>query len=52
MVYFAYAVAWVSMAIATSSGIYFTGSAWCLWAMILPTFINIKSSKKDDEDNG
>lgn len=52
MIYFAYAMAWVSTAIATSIGIYFTGSAWCLWAMILPACISLKSSKKDDEDNG
>ena len=51
MIYFAYAMAWVSTAIVTSVGIYFTSSAWCLWAMILPAFISLKS-KKDDEDNG
>ena len=52
MIWLAYAVAWVSTAIAVSVGVYFTGSAWCLGAMMLPACISLKSSKKDDEDNG
>lgn len=41
MIYFAYAMAWVSSAIAVSCGIYFTHSAWCLWALLIPALIKV-----------
>ena len=41
MIYFAYAMAWLSTAIAVSVGIYFTHSALCLWALLIPAFIKV-----------
>lgn len=52
MIYLAYGLAWLSTAIATSVGIYYTHSAWCLLALILPACINVSSKKdKDIESN-
>lgn len=47
MVWIAYAAAWISTAAAVVAGVHVTGSVWCLWAMVLPLMITIKSSKKD-----
>ncbi len=52
MIYFAYAMAWISASAAVIAGMYFTKSAWCLWAFILPACIEIKHKKKDEEENG
>lgn len=41
MIYFAYAMAWVSTAAAACYGIRETGSAWCLWALLLPACFRI-----------
>lgn len=49
MVWFAYAMVWLSTALAAIAGMYFTHSAWCLWALILPACISIKKSGKDDK---
>lgn len=27
---------WIGVALAVSVGIYVTGSAWCLWALLIP----------------
>lgn len=42
MAYLAYAIAWMSTAAAVVAGVYFTHSAWCLWAFLLPAGINLK----------
>ena len=47
MVWIAYAAAWISTAAAVVAEVHVNGSAWCLWAMVLPLMITIKSSKKD-----
>lgn len=49
MIYFVYAVAWLSTALATGIGVYFTHSAWCLCAFVLPASISLLS--KDDDKN-
>lgn len=41
MVYFAYAMAWFSTAIAVSVGMYYTKSAWCLWALLIPALLKV-----------
>ena len=51
MIWLGYGLAWLSTAIATSVGIYYTYSAWCLWAFILPACINISSSKEEGSKN-
>lgn len=51
MIYFAYAMAWVSTAVATIAGMYFTHSAWCLWAFILPACIELTHKNKDDKES-
>lgn len=50
MIYFAYAMACVSTSVAVIAGMYFTHSAWCLWAFILPACIKITHRNKDDEE--
>lgn len=32
--------AWISTAAAVSVGIYYTNSAWCLWAMLIPSMLS------------
>jgi hypothetical protein len=46
LAYIAYALAWIAVAIGVSVGIYFTKSAWCLWAFIFPLFISITHNDK------
>lgn len=41
MLYFAYVMAWISTSVAVIAGMYFTHSAWCLWAFILPACIEL-----------
>lgn len=48
MAWIAYAAAWISTAAAVVAGVHVTGSAWCLWAMVLPLMITVKESKKDE----
>lgn len=43
-----YVAAWIGTAAAVSAGIWVTGSAWCLWAMILPA---ITQWTGDTEEN-
>lgn len=43
-VWIAYASAWISTAIGVSFGVYFTKSAWCLWAFVLPGCITISNN--------
>lgn len=49
MVYFAYAMAWLSTGIATGIAVYVTKSAVPLWAFLIPAMISI--NKKDDKAN-
>lgn len=44
-----YASMWFATAIAVSVGIYFTHSAWCLWALLLPALCGCDVLKTDDE---
>ena len=41
MVWFAYAMAWFSTAIAVSCGMYYTHSAWCLLALLIPACLTV-----------
>lgn len=49
MVYLAYAMAWISTSAAVIAGMYFTKSAWCLWAFVLPACIELKHKPKGKE---
>ena len=42
MAYLAWGMAWVATAVAVSVGIYYTKSANCLWAMLIPAMVSIK----------
>lgn len=50
MMWIGYAAAWISTAAAVIAGVYFTGSAWCLWALLLPAMIGVKNSQKNGEE--
>ena len=50
MIYIAYAFAWISTAIAVSVGIYYTHSIYCLWFMLIPAFMSVKT--KEDSEKG
>ena len=49
----AYASAWIATAIAVIFAIIYTGSIWCLWALLFPTCIeasvDISTSDKSDD---
>lgn len=47
----AYASAWIATAIGVVVGIYFTGSAYCLWAFLLPASISLTVSSTVDNKN-
>lgn len=49
MIWLAYAAAWIATSSAVIAGIYLTGSAWCLWALLIPAMIRI--TRKDDKGN-
>lgn len=49
-VWFAYAAAWISTAAAVIFAIKYTGSGWCLVALVLPAMQKISIS--NDEENG
>ena len=51
MIWFAYAMAWLSTAIAVSCGIYYTHSAWCLWALFIPACIKVTKDREDEDNN-
>ena len=46
----AYASAWVSTATAVIVGIYSTGSAWCLWALLIPLGISLQRKTDDGKE--
>lgn len=43
--------AWIGTVIAVSVGLYFTQSAWCLWALLFPACLktNTKVYKKTED---
>ena len=49
-VWFAYAAAWISTAAAVMVAVKYTGSVWCLVALVLPAMQKI--SIRNDEENG
>lgn len=44
-----YVAAWISTAIATCVGTYFTQSAWCMWVLVLPCFLSYKNDGKEEK---
>lgn len=50
MMWIGYAAAWISTAAAVIAGVYFTGSEWCLWALLIPALIKVESSRKHGEE--
>lgn len=52
MIYLAYSMEWISTSVATIAGMYFTKSAWCPWASILPAYIGLTRKSKDEEEGG
>lgn len=50
----AYASAWIATSIAVIFAIKYTGSIWCLWALLFPACINasvdISTSDKGDDN--
>lgn len=46
MIWFAYAMMWLSTAIAVSCGIYFTHSGWCLWALLIPACVKVSTDRE------
>lgn len=50
MMWIGYAAAWISTASAVIAGVYFTGSAWCLWALLLPAMIKVESTTRNDNN--
>lgn len=51
MIYFAYVIAWISTSAAVISGMYFTKSALCLWALALPACIKLTRNSEDDKES-
>jgi hypothetical protein len=47
----AYAMVWLSTSIAVSVAIYFTHSAMPLWAMLIPTIIDISTDEKRKDES-
>ena len=47
---FAYGMAWVATALAVSVGIYYTKDGTCLWALIFPLCISVKTSGSKDKE--
>ena len=51
----AYASAWIATAIAVIFAIKYTGSSWCLWALVFPACIKVSvdistSNEGDDSE--
>lgn len=46
-----FACAWIGTSLAVITGIYITGSAWCLWALIFPACMGTKSSSDDNDSD-
>ena len=43
----AYASAWITTSIAVIFAIKYTGSAWCLWALLFPACFDISDDKEE-----
>lgn len=43
----AYGTMWLAVALGVVAGLYFTKSAWCMWAFILPSTIKIHFGDKE-----
>jgi len=43
MAYLAWVMGWVATSIAVSVGIYYGKDGTCLWAMLIPAMVSIKS---------
>lgn len=41
----AYAIAWIATAFAVAAGVYYTGEAGCMWAMLLPALLTVKGDR-------
>lgn len=50
--FIAYALVWLSVALAVVAGLYFTKDIRCLWFLVLPLFISVSSKSTDDEKEG
>lgn len=49
MEHLVYPVAWISSSCAAIAGVYFTGSAWCIFVMVLPALITSGRSNSDGQ---
>ena len=47
----AYASAWIATAIVVMFAIKYTGSALCVWALLIPGRISISDTNEDLEEN-
>ena len=47
----AYATAWIATAIAIIFAIKYTGSAWCLWALLIPACVSIEINTSNESDD-
>lgn len=45
----AYASAWIATVIAVIFAIKYTGSAWCLWALLFPACIKVSTSNEGED---
>lgn len=50
MIWIGYAAAWISTAAAVIAGMYLTGSAWCLWALLFPVMIKMEHTRERGRD--
>ena len=50
MIWIVYVAAWISTSAAAIAGMYLTGSAWCLWARLLPALYAVKNDRNDEEN--
>lgn len=50
MIWIVYVAAWISTSAAAIAGMYLTGSAWCLWALLLPVLYAVKNDRNDEEN--
>ena len=50
LVLIVYGLMWVSVSIPVSIGIYLTHNINCLWFLIIPALIRVKTKDEGDED--
>lgn len=51
MIWLAYSIVWLSCALAVCCGLYFTKDVFCLFFMILPLFVTLKTGDKNKNKN-